>query len=75
MKSSIESRLTRLVEQLVRDGTGKVTVIFADGTRRMMDGGEAVDLVLSQPDNIGRVTATGNRNGLLPGLLNGLLKI
>lgn len=73
--SSIESRLGRLVEQLVRDGTDKVIIIFADGTRRMVDGSEAVDLVLSQPDKVGRVTATGNRNGLLPDLLNGLLEI
>lgn len=75
MKGNIEYCLTRLVEQFVRDSTGKVTVIFADGTRRMVDGGEAVDMVPSQPDKVGRVTATDKRNRLLPDLLNGLLAI
>lgn len=75
MKNSVEARLTRLVEQLAADSGGKLKIVFADGHVELLNGADAVDLVLSRPDMVGRVVALSNKNGLLPDLLNGLLEI
>lgn len=74
MPNGIESRIARLTEQLARDTTSKITVVFADGTRRLMDGGECIDLIMGNTANIGRFEC-GKGCGLLVDLLNGLLEI
>lgn len=75
MHSSIEARIARLMEQLARETTNKITVVFADGTRRLMDGGECIDLIMGNTANIGRFEGGGGGCGCLTDLLNGLLEI
>ncbi len=70
---SILSRLQNIHEQLEREGNGKISVTFNDGTTRLIDGGAAVDLALNNLDSVARFEGRGDGSGQLPDLLNGLL--
>lgn len=71
---TINSRIDRLMEQLAKENIGKITVVFSDGSKRQLSGGECIDLVVGNTDNIGRFEG-GKGCGLLVDLLNGLLEI
>lgn len=68
---SILSRLERIRAQL--DRCGGMVVVFKDGTRRTMDGGECVHLIMNDPGSVERFEARSKEQGLLPDLLNDLL--
>lgn len=70
----MEFRIARLMKRLTQANSGKITVVFADGTRRLMDGGECIDLVMDDAANIGCFEG-GNGCGHLTDLLNGLLEV
>lgn len=70
---SIETRISRLMDTLARETANKITVVFSDGTRQLMDGGECIDLVMGDIANIGRFEG-GSGCGILTDLLNGLLE-
>ena len=72
---TINSRIDRLMEQLAKENIEKITVVFSDGSKRRLSGGECIDLVAGNTDNIGRFEGGGKGNGLLVSLLNGLLEI
>lgn len=72
---NINDRIARLTEQLAKENTGKITAVFADGTKRRLTGGECIDLIAAgNTDNIGRLEGGGKGNGLLVDLLNGILE-
>lgn len=71
---TINSRIDRLMEQLTKESIGKITVVFSDGSKRRLSGGECIDLVAGNTDNIGRFEG-GKGCGLLVDLLNGLLEV
>ncbi len=75
MKGSIESRLTRLVEQQAKSSASKICVTYADGHTHALTAGECIDLIMGDVSGIGHFEAIGPGNGLLPDLLNGLLEI
>ncbi len=70
--NNIHSRLERLMRRIADEHKGNLTVTFADGTRRIMDGGECVNLVYTDTDKIGRFEGG---DGHLADLLNGLLEV
>lgn len=72
---TINDRIARLTEQLAKENTGKITAVFADGTKRQLTGGECIDLVMNSLDKVGRFEGGGKGNGLLVDLLNGLLEV
>ncbi len=71
---SILSRLQYIQEQLEREGSEKISVIFTDGTTRLLDGGECIDLIYSDPDSVARFEGRGDGSGQLSDLLNGILE-
>lgn len=71
--ADLSARLNRLQTEAERLGDSLLTVHYLDGKTVRVSGGGAIDLVLSQPDKISRVTATGNRNGVLHTLLSDLI--
>lgn len=71
--ASIASQLDRLLTQLVEDSEDKITVTFADGTRRMLDAGDCISLIHNDAGNIGRFEGAGR--GLLVDLLNAILEV
>ena len=72
--SNIKNRINRLMDALAQEAGGKITVIFADGTRRLMDGGECIDLIMGDTTNIAHFEG-GSGCGRMTDLLNGLLEI
>lgn len=72
--SSINSRIDRLMEQLAKENKEKITVVFSNGSKRQLSGGECIDLVAGDITNIGRFEG-GKGCGLLTDLLNGLLEV
>lgn len=75
MRGNVESRLTRLVEQLAKSTTSKIRVVYADGHTEYLTAEECVDIVMGDASGVGRFETAGPGNGLLPDLLNGLLEI
>lgn len=71
---TINDRLDRLINQLAQDSNGKIVATFSDGSKRRLSGGECIDLVAGNTDNIGRFEG-GKGCGLLVDLLNGLLEV
>jgi len=71
--ASILSRLESIQRQLDRNGAGKISVTFKDGTHRLMDGGECVDLMFDSPGVVAQFEAQGDGSGALCDLLNGLI--
>lgn len=60
------------MRRIADENKGKLTVTFADGTRRMMNGGECVSLLYTDANKIGWFEGG---DGHLADLLNGLLKM
>lgn len=72
---TINDRIARLTEQLAKENTGKILVVFADGRKGYMDAGACIDLIsTTNIDQIGRFEGGGKGNGLLLDLLNGILE-
>lgn len=69
---SILSRLERIREQL--DRCGGMLVVFKDGTRRTMDGGDCVHLIMTDPGSVERFESRSKGQGQFPDLLNNLLE-
>lgn len=69
---SILSRLERIRELL--DRCGGVLVTFKDGTRRTMDGGDCVHLIMTDPGSVERFESRSKGQGQFPDLLNNLLE-
>lgn len=69
---SILSRLERIREQL--DRCGGMLVAFKDGTRRTMDGGDCVHLIMTDPGSVERFESRSKGQGQFPDLLNNLLE-
>lgn len=68
---SILSRLERIRGQIAN--CGGVLVTFKDGTRRTMDGGDCVHLIMTDHGSVERFEARSKGQGQLPDLLNELL--
>jgi len=71
--ASILSRIEAVQRQLDRNGAGKISVTFTDGTKQQLTGGECIDIVFNAPGTVARFEALGTGSGMLPDLLNGLL--
>ena len=69
---SILSRLERIREQL--DRCGGMLVVFKDGTRRTMDGGDCVHLIMTDHGSVERFESRNEGQGQFPDLLNNLLE-
>lgn len=70
---NIDKRIESVKAQITHLNNSKIAVYFQDGSMRLLDGGECVDLILNRSD-VERFEAMGPGNGALPDLLNGLLE-
>lgn len=73
MVNSIDKRIAKLKDRITRLNGGKIAAYFKDGSVRLLDGGECVDLVFEGAD-VERFEAEGNGHGALPDILNDMLK-
>lgn len=69
---SIDRRIEEIRARITRLAGEKIVVHFKDGSIKLLDGGECVDLVFDGAD-VERFEARGDGHGMLPDLLNGLL--
>jgi hypothetical protein len=69
---SILSRLERIRGQIAN--CGGVLVTFKDGTRRTMDGGDCVHLIMTDHGSVERFESRNEGQGQFPDLLNDLLE-
>lgn len=72
---NIFARLAQLETLAAHNADGKMKLVFSDGHTEFCSGGEAVDRCFWQGGRGIVHVEGGPSNGLLPGLLEGLLKI
>lgn len=66
------NKIDDLIERMRRIDDGKITVLFKDGSKTMMEPLECLDLVIKSPDAVERFEG-GDGNGKLPDLFTDLL--
>ena len=65
------NKIDDLIERMKRIDDGKITAIFQDGSKRLLEAVECIDLIIQSPDEVERFE--GGDNGKLPDLFNDLL--
>lgn len=67
------NKIDGLIERMKRIDDGKITVFFKDGSKRLLDAEECIDLIMQPLDTVERFEGNGAGNGKLPDLLTDLL--
>lgn len=66
------NKIDDLIERMKQIDDGKITVLFKDGSKTMLEPLECLDLVIKSPDAVERFEG-GDGNGKLPDLFTDLL--